>query len=199
MKYDRQSHHDHTGNKPEKERNMENSVACIAHDRKQADRIVDRLKEANLPGSSISVVFADRRESRNFAIDKDTKAPEGAIAGVGTGGVIGGAVGLLAGIGAITIPGIGPLIAVGPLMSALSGAAVGAGIGGIAGALIGLGYPEYVAKNYEARVKGGDILITFRSSSEDEIERARDIFVSEGATDISALREPERETVGPRQ
>lgn len=178
---------------------MENSVACIAKDREQTDRIVDRLKEASLPGSNISVVFADRKESRNFAIDKDTKAPEGAIAGVGTGGVIGGAVGLLAGIGAITIPGIGPLIAVGPLMSALSGAAVGAGIGGIAGALIGMGYPEYVAKNYESRVKGGNILITFHSESPDEIQRARDIFEREGATDISSLRESEQEvTPGSR-
>lgn len=78
--------------------------------------------------------------------------------------------------------------------------AVGAGVGGIAGALIGLGYPEYVAKNYEARVKGGNILITFRSENADEIQRARDIFEREGAADISSLRESEREVAaGPRQ
>src|SRR5256885_16152028 len=84
---------------------------------------------------------------------KATKAPEGATTGATAGGVTGGVLGLLAGIGTLAIPGVGPLIAAGPIMAALSGAAVGATAGGIAGGLIGLGIPEIEAKRYEEKLK----------------------------------------------
>ena len=85
--------------------------------------------------------------------------PEGATIGASTGGAIGGTIGLLAGIGALAIPGLGPFIAAGPIIAALSGGAIGAGVGGLTGALIGMGIPEYEAKRYEGKVKEGGILI----------------------------------------
>ncbi len=168
---------------------MRNTIACIARDRDHAEDIVDRLKEEQFPSSDISVVFSHSEEMKDFALDKDTKAPEGAVTGVVSGGVIGGALGWLAGIGAIVIPGIGPLIVAGPIAAALSGAAVGAGVGGIAGALIGLGFPEYVAQDYEDRVKRGNVLITLHTESVDEMMRARKIFEDEDAMEISAYDE----------
>src|ERR1035441_3589468 len=136
------------------------SVFCIATSRGQADRIVDSLKNGNFSNNDISVLFPDKGTTRDFAHEKNTKSPEGAVAGAGTGGVIGGAVGWIAGIGALAIPGVGPFIAAGPIMAALSGVAVGAAMGGIAGGLIGLGIPEIEAKRYEGKVKAGNLLIS---------------------------------------
>ena len=118
------------------------SVFCIATSRDQADQIVDQLKTANFSNNDISVLFPDKGTTRDFAHEKNTKAPEGAVTGAGTGGVVGGALGWIAGIGALAIPGVGPFIAAGPIIAALSGAAIGAAVGGIAGGLIGLGIPE---------------------------------------------------------
>ena len=120
------------------------SVFCIATTRGHADRIVDQLKAASFSNNDISVLFPDRGTTRDFAHEKNTKAPEGAV----TGGVIGGALGWIAGIGALAIPGVGPFIAAGPVMVALSGAAVGAAVGGIAGGLVGMGIPELEAKRF---------------------------------------------------
>src|SRR5258705_11040171 len=113
-----------------------------------------------------------------------TKAPEGAAAGAGTGVVLGGALGWLAGIGALAIPGVGPLIAAGPIMAALSGAAVGGAVGGITGALVGMGIPEYEAKRYEGKIKGGNILISVHSDNRDETKKAKEIFEQAGAKEI---------------
>ena len=115
--------------------------------------------------------------------------PEGATVGASTGGVVGGTIGLLAGIGALAIPGLGPFIAAGPIMAALSGGAIGAGVGGLTGALVGLGIPEYEAKRYEGKVKEGGILISVHSESNDETNSAKDIFKEEGAHDISSTGE----------
>jgi len=160
------------------------SVFCIATSRTQADDIVGQLKSANFSSDDISVLFPDKDSTRDFAHEKNTKAPEGAVTGAGTGGVIGGALGWLAGIGALAIPGIGPFIAAGPIVAALSGAAVGAAAGGITGALIGMGIPEFEAKRFEGKVKAGNILISVHADSSDEIKRAKDIFSSAGAQDI---------------
>src|SRR6476620_9846248 len=129
------------------------SVFCIATSREQAEQIVDLLKFENFSNNDISVLFPDKGTTHDFAHEKNTKAPEGAVAGAGTGGVVGGALGWIAGIGALAIPGVGPFIAAGPIIAALSGAAVGAAVGGIAGGLIGLGIPEMEAKRYEGKVK----------------------------------------------
>ena len=165
------------------------SVFCIATSRGQADQIVDQLKTANFSNNDISVLFPDKDTTRDFAHEKNTKAPEGAVTGAGTGGVVGGALGWIAGIGALAIPGVGPFIAAGPIIAALSGAAIGATMGGIAGGLIGLGIPELEAKRYEGKVKAGNLLISVHTENSEEISRAKDIFTKAGAQDICTTGE----------
>jgi len=165
------------------------AVFCIAHGYDQAMGIVNQLKSAGFSNNDISVLLPDKRGTKDFAHEQHTKAPEGATTGAGTGGVLGGALGWLAGIGTLAIPGLGPFIAAGPIMAALSGAAVGAAVGGITGALIGMGIPEYEAKRYEGKVKGGNILISVHSESSEETSRAKDIFEAAGAEDIATSGE----------
>jgi len=165
------------------------SVFCIASTREQADRIVDQLKAASFSNNDISVLFPDKGTSRDFAHEKNTKAPEGAVAGASTGGVVGGALGWIVGIGALAIPGVGPFIAAGPILAALSGAAIGAAAGGIAGGLIGLGIPELEAKRYEGKVKEGNILLSVHTENSDEIDRAKDIFTKFEARDVCVTGE----------
>ena len=165
------------------------SVFCITTNRGQADLIVDELKNASFSNNDISVLFPDKSTNRDFAHEKNTKAPEGAVAGAGTGGVVGGALGWIAGIGALAIPGVGPFIAAGPIIAALSGAAIGAAAGGIAGGLIGLGIPEIEAKRYEGKIKAGNILISVHTENTEEITRAKEIFTNAGAQDICVTGE----------
>src|SRR5450755_902607 len=160
------------------------SVFCIATSRNQADQIVERLKFANFSNNDISALFADKETNRDFAHEKNTKAPEGAVTGASTGGVIGGALGWIAGIGALAVPGVGPFIAAGPIIAALSGAAIGATVGGIAGGLIGLGIPELEAKRYEGKIKAGNILLSVHTEDSEEIRVAEEIFKNAGAQDI---------------
>jgi uncharacterized protein (TIGR02271 family) len=168
---------------------MKRSALCLVDTEDQAEAIVERLKSAGFSDNDISVLFPDKGSTRDFAHKKETKMPEGATVGAGTGGAVGGTIGLLAGIGALAIPGLGPFIAAGPIMAALSGGAIGAGVGGLAGALVGLGIPEYEAKRYEGKVKEGGILISVHSENNDETNRAKDIFKEAGAHDISTTGE----------
>ena len=162
---------------------------CIVQNQTQANSIVGNLQNAGFSSSDISVLFPDRQGSKDFAHEHNTKAPEGAVAGVGAGGVLGGTIGLLAGIGALAIPGLGPFIAAGPLLAALSGAAAGATVGGIAGALIGLGIPEIEAKRYEGKIKSGNILISLHTAKSDEQKRAEELFKTAHADDICSSSE----------
>ena len=155
----------------------------------QAEQIVEQLKNANFSNNDISALFADKGTTHEFAHEKHTKAPEGVATGAGTGGVIGGALGWIAGIGALAIPGVGPFVAAGPIMAALSGAAIGAAVGGIAGGLIGLGIPELEAKRYEGQIKKGNILISVHTDNSEEISKAKDIFKNAGAQDICVTGE----------
>jgi hypothetical protein len=168
---------------------MAKAVFCIATSEAQAESIVNQLKDAGFSYNDVSVLFPDRAGTKHFAHEQHTKAPEGAAAGVSTGGAIGGVMGWLAGIGALAIPGLGPFIAAGPIMAALSGAAVGAAVGGITGALVGMGIPEYEAKRYEGKIASGNILISVHAETSDEAKRAKDIFSSAGAEDISSAGE----------
>jgi uncharacterized protein YcfJ len=174
---------------------MNKTVIGIAETDTQAESIVNALQAAGIAGTDISVLLPDQQGSRDFAHEHNTKAPEGAVAGASTGGVIGGTLGLLVGIGALAIPGLGPFIAAGPLMAALSGAAAGAAAGGITGALIGLGIPEIEAKRYEGKVKGGNILIAAHVSSSELQDRAKSVLQREGAHDVSTSSE----TTVPKQ
>jgi hypothetical protein len=159
---------------------LKKSVFCIATSRTQADNIVAQLKNAHFSNNDISALFADKGTSHDFAHEKNTKAPEGAAAGGATGVVVGGALGWIAGIGALAIPGVGPFIAAGPIIAALSGAAIGATVGGITGGLIGLGIPELEAKRYEGKIKQGNILISVHTESSEDISRAKGIFTQAG-------------------
>jgi hypothetical protein len=155
----------------------------------QAERAVDSLSSAGFSHNDISVLLPDIRSSKEFAHQKNTKAPEGAATGATTGGVVGGTLGLLAGIGTIAIPGIGPFIAAGPLMASLAGVGVGGAVGGLIGALVGMGIPEYEAKRYQGRVKDGGVLLSVHCDTSDEISLAKDVLKQTGAEDISSAGE----------
>lgn len=154
-----------------------------------AETAVDRIIAAGFSNSDVSVLMADTASTKEFAHEKDTKAPEGTAAGVTAGGVVGGTLGLLAGIGALAIPGVGPLIAAGPIMGTLAGLGVGGAVGGLVGALVGLGIPEYEAKRYEGRVKDGGVLLSVHCDTSDEVSRAKDLLKETGADDIASSSE----------
>jgi hypothetical protein len=155
----------------------------------QAEKVVERLMATGFSGDDVSVLLPDNRSSKEFAHEKNTKAPEGTAAGVTTGGIIGGALGLLAGIGALAIPGVGPFIAAGPIMGALAGLGVGGAAGGLIGALVGMGIPEYEAKRYEGQIKQGGILLSVHCDTSDEMKRAKDVLERTGAQDVSSTGE----------
>ena len=161
------------------------AVFCIVKSEAQATSIVDDLKAAGFSNNDISALFPDKQGTRDFAHEQKTKAPEGAATGAGVGGLLGGGLGWLAGIGALAIPGVGPLIAAGPIMGLLSGMAVGAAGGGLTGALVGYGIPELEAKQYEGKVKGGNILLSVHTEDGDEVSRAKEIFKRHNAEDIA--------------
>src|SRR6201987_3630867 len=164
---------------------MSKSVFGIATTQGQAERIVEQLQAEGFASSEISVLMPDTGGTRDVGHVKATKAPEGATTGAATGGATGGVLGLLAGIGALAIPGVGPFIAAGPIMAALSGAAVGAATGGVVGGLIGLGIPEIEAKRYEEKLKNGNFLIAVDAKDSDEVDRAKEIFKNARAEDIA--------------
>ena len=168
---------------------MSQAVFCIAKTEGQAQRIVVDLKSAGFSNNDISVLFPDKTGTRDFAHEHHTKAPEGTASGAGVGGLLGGALGWLAGIGSLAIPGVGPFIAAGPIMAALGGAAVGATVGGITGALIGMGIPEYEAKRYEGRIREGNYLISVHTEDSDQRSKAKEIFERAGAEDIASAGE----------
>lgn len=165
------------------------AVFGIYPDRTSAESAVDRLRSAGFRTEDISVLFPDNRGTKDFAHEKNTKAPEGTTTGVITGGAIGGTLGLLAGIGALAIPGLGPFIAAGPIMGALGGIGAGGTVGGIIGALVGMGMPEYEAKRYEGRIKAGGILLSVHCDNSDWVDRAKDTLKQTGAEDISSAGE----------
>ena len=165
------------------------AVISIARTETQAAIIVEDLQKAGFVMSDISVLVPAGARHRELAHEKTTKMPEGAATGAATGGVLGGALGLLAGIGAIAIPGLGPFIAAGPIMGLLGGAAAGATAGGLTGALVGLGIPEYEAKQYEASMKTGNVLISVHTNDRRERDLAKDIFERHDAEDIATVGE----------
>lgn len=155
----------------------------------QAEHAVKRLVQTGFTNDDISVLMPDVASTKDFAHEKNTKAPEGTTAGVTAGGAIGGTLGLLAGIGALAIPGVGPLIAAGPIMAALAGLGVGGAVGGMIGALVGMGIPEFEAKRYEGRIKEGGILLSVHCATSEAITRAKELLKETGAEDISSSGE----------
>jgi hypothetical protein len=164
-----------------------------------AEAAVDHLLANGFTNSAISVLLPDDESTRAFAHEKSTKAPEGTATGAVTGGVIGGTLGLLAGIGALAIPGVGPLIAAGPIMATLAGAGAGGAVGGLVGALAGMGIPEYEAKRYEGAVKDGGTLLSVHCDTSEQVDAAKASLKNTGARDISSSSEASgKDTAGGR-
>jgi hypothetical protein len=159
--------------------------ASVVH----AEQAVGHLTQAGFPSMDISVLVPDQQGTRAFAIEKDTKAPEGTTTGVTAGGVIGGALGVLAGIGMLAIPGAGPFIAAGPIMAGLAGLGVGGAVGGLIGALVGMGIPEYEAKRYAGRITSGGVLLSVHCDTSEQIAKAKDVLKHSGADDIASAGE----------
>lgn len=162
------------------------SVFGIFRSRESTINAVEQLKLAGFRNSDVSVLMPDKDTSKEFAHERHSKAPEGATTGVSAGMVLGGTLGWLAGIGALAIPGIGPLVAAGPILAALAGAGLGGAVGGVSGALIGFGIPEFEAKRYEGSVKNGGILMSVHCDSIEWVERAERLLRECGADDIAA-------------
>jgi hypothetical protein len=165
------------------------AVYGIYRTREMAETAVDRLIASGFRKEDISVLLQDNVGTKDFAHKKETKAPEGTTTGVVAGGAVGGTLGLLAGIGALAIPGLGPLIAAGPIMATLAGIGSGGVVGGIAGALVGMSIPEYEAKRYEGRIKEGGILLSVHCDNSDWVKKAKDLLKETGADDISSTGE----------
>ncbi len=168
----------------------------IFKSRSAAENCVDALIEAGFRSDDISVLAPDQGTTKELATEKNTKAPEGTATGATAGGVVGGTLGLLAGVGALAIPGLGPFIAAGPIMAALAGVGAGAAAGGLIGALVGMGIPEYEAKRYEGRVKNGGILVSVHCDNSDWVGRAKDVLERSGAEDVSSAGEKGASTHG---
>ncbi len=165
------------------------AVFGIYHTREAAEEAVDALQRVGFRNTDISALFPDNAGSKDFAHEKNTKAPEGATTGAASGAVAGGVLGWLAGIGMLAIPGIGPFIAAGPIVTALAGAGALGTVGGIVGALVGMGIPEYEAKRYEGRMKHGGILLSVHCDSHDWAKRGAETLKQSGAEDISSTHE----------
>jgi hypothetical protein len=164
-----------------------------------AEAAVDHLLAKGFTNEAISVLLPDDETTRAFAHEKHTKAPEGTATGVTAGGLIGGTLGLLAGIGALAIPGVGPLIAAGPIMGALAGLGVGGAVGGVVGALVGMGIPEFEAKRYEGAVKGGGTLLSVHCDTSDQVSAAKEALRDTGAHDIASANEAGTEDTKPER
>jgi len=170
-------------------------VFGIYSTRVAVENATDSLKKAGFPSSDISVLLPESLgEPKEMGTEKATKAPEGTAAGVTAGGVIGGTLGLLAGVGLLAIPGLGPFIAAGPIMAGLAGLGVGGAVGGLTGALIGMGIPEFEAKRYEGRLQKGGILLSVHCDTSDEIKRAKEVLKVTGAEDVSSTGESSDDT-----
>jgi hypothetical protein len=166
------------------------AVFGIYSTRTAVENAADSLVKAGFPVSDISVLLPESLGGpKDMGTEKATKAPEGTAAGVTTGGVIGGALGVLAGVGLLAIPGLGPFIAAGPIMAGLAGLGVGGAVGGFTGALIGMGIPEFEAKRYEGRLQKGGILLSVHCDTSDEIKRAKEVLKQTNAEDVSSTGE----------
>jgi hypothetical protein len=172
---------------------MANTVVCLTQNRAQAEQIITALRDGNFSNTGISVVLPDVAPSQALQPVEDNKSAEGAAIGAGTGGVIGGVLGWLAGIGMLALPGIGPLLAAGPIVAVLSGAAVGGTVGGLAGGLTGLGFSDDEVNRYLGRIRDGHALVAVHSDDQAELERARQLFLQNGGELVTPEAPRERE------
>jgi hypothetical protein len=163
---------------------MQEAILCLVSTEEEAQRIIDALRAKGFSNADISVLLPAKNFTRDVGYEKHSKAPEGTAAGASTGALLGGALGWLTGIGSLAIPGVGPFIAAGPIMAMLGGAALGGTVGGITGGLIGLGIPEIEAKQYEGKLRDGNILISFHAQNNSQAKQAEEVFKALGGHDI---------------
>lgn len=161
----------------------------IYPDQATVNDAIDSLKTAGFRQTDISVLFPENLGSKDFAHEKHTKAPEGAVAGGGSGAVVGAAFGWLVGAGTLMIPGLEAMHAAGPVLAMLGGMGAGVALGGMTGALVGSGVPEYEAKRYEGRVRKGGILLSVHCDNPKWAKTARGILKRTGASDVSTTGE----------
>ena len=170
--------------------NKKVAVFGIYSTRSAVENAASALSSGGFPVADISVLLPESLGAKDMGTEKATKAPEGAAAGVTTGGIIGGALGVLAGVGMLAIPGLGPFIAAGPIMAGLAGLGVGGAVGGFTGALIGMGIPEFEAKRYEGRLKKGGILLSVHCDTADEIKRDSPVLSTDSAAMMVSRSKP---------
>jgi hypothetical protein len=165
------------------------AVFGIYSDRLAVEEALEHLRASGFRGTDVSVLFPDNQGTKDFAHEKNAKAPEGVTTGAVAGGITGGVLGWLTGIGALAIPGLGPFIAAGPIVAAIAGAGAVGALGGIIGALVGMGIPEYEAKRYEGRIREGGVLMSVHCDSAEWVNRAREAMRETGAQDIASAGE----------
>lgn len=168
---------------------MTKAVYGIVRNHAEAAALIDKLRSGGFASTEVSVLAPHNQQEQGLAVEKHTKSLEGTATGATAGGVLGGVLGLLAGIGTLAIPGLGILVAAGPLLATLSGMGLGASVGGLAGGLIGIGIPEYEAKVYEGHIERGGILVAVHCEDGEAVSRAQDIMQTVGASDIATSRE----------
>lgn len=168
---------------------MSQAILCLVPTEIEANNIIIALQNLGYTTDRMSALLPDKNYTKDMGHEKHSKAPEGAAAGAGAGAVLGGALGLLAGIGVLAIPGAGPFIAAGPIMGLLSGAGAGTTIGGLTGGLIGLGIPEFEAKQYEGKIRDGNILLSVGVDTDEETKEVEKVFKEYGAKDINRTTE----------
>lgn len=161
----------------------------IYESRADVEYAVEVLRAEGFRNTDVSVLFPENKGTKDFAVEKNTKVPEGTASGAAAGSAVGGILGWLVGIGTLAIPGVGPLIAAGPIVAALTGIGVGGVVGGIAGALIGMGIPEYEAKRYEGRIKEGGILLSVHCDDSSWTAKAKEILGRTSAQDVASTGE----------
>jgi len=165
------------------------AVFGIYHTRPEAEEAVNALLQNHFRNTDISALFPDNAGTKDFALEKNTKAPEGAATGGIAGAIIGGALGWLAGIGMISVAGIEPYIAAGPIVAALAGAGALGLLSGIVGALAGMSIPEYEAKRYRGRVKHSGILLSVHCDNREWVKRAEQTLKRTGAEHVASSGE----------
>lgn len=169
------------------------SVYGIFKDRHHLSEGLSLIRSYGFRPEDVSILAQENLGTKDLAVGKATKAPEGAVTGGAVGAATGGVLGWLVGIGALAIPGVGPLIAAGPILAALAGTGAGMAVGSLTGGLVGSGIPEYEAKRYEGRISEGGILISIHSDNKEWSDRAKSALEEAGAEDISATSEEKAE------
>jgi hypothetical protein len=165
------------------------SVFGIYHTREAAEEAVSALRQARFRNTDMSALFPDNIGSKDFALEKNSKAPEGAITGAAAGVIAGGIVGWLAGAGTLAIPGIAPYLNGGPIVSALAAAGALGIIAAIVGAIVGAAMPEYEARRYRGRVKHSGVLLSVHCDNHDWVKRAAATLKRTGAESVASATE----------